>query len=77
MDVRNSLIRTFVPILVGLAVSLGLKFGFELDVEGVTDLSTALVTAVYYAAVRFLEVKVSPKWGWLLGKPKQPVYTQD
>jgi hypothetical protein len=59
-------------IITGL-IRLGLPIddGTRLTLEG---LITTLITAVYYAGVRYLEVKVSPSWGWLLGWAKQPVY---
>lgn len=73
-----SIIRTFVPVLVGQVITW-------LAVTGVLDsdgtISAALITiftlsftTLYYALARFLEVKVSSKFGWLLGVAKAPTY---
>jgi len=35
---------------------------------------TILFTALYYAAIRYLEVNFSAKFGWLLGVAKAPDY---
>lgn len=73
-DFVVSLIRTFVPIAVGAALSLLAT----LDITGVdTDQAVAVVTSltigVYYALARFLERKF-PKAGVLLGHKTAPSY---
>jgi len=72
----TSIIRTWVPVLVGWGLTrLGEIVGGPLDVDG-ESLTTAAVAgtiAVYYAAVRAAEHKW-PQAGWLLGSPKQPTY---
>ena len=67
-----SLIRTFVPILVGLLTSMAVFR--DSDVGALSEVVTALVTAVYYLAARLLEHYASGSFGWLLGYPKAPVY---
>ncbi len=70
-----SLIRTFVPIIVGYVATILLKLGVHITGD-LTPLVTAAVTAGYYLVVRTLEhVSQNPKWGWLLGKAATPVYT--
>ena len=70
-DFLTSLIRTWVPILVGYLVSLGLLPASLSD--SATAAFTALVIGVYYALVRVLETRW-PAFGWLLGSPKKPTY---
>jgi hypothetical protein len=74
-----SLIRTWVPLLVG-AVLTWLAREYDLVIDEDTTMSTitaatGIVTGVYYAIVRLLEEKVAPGYGWLLGAAKKPVYT--
>lgn len=74
----DSLVRTFVPIIVGAVISFFVTSGIELDpeFEGALFLVvTAVLQGVYYLAVRLFELYVSPKFGWLLGLAKKPVYT--
>jgi hypothetical protein len=75
-DLRASLIRTIVPMVVGAIVSFCALHGLVIPAAGLTELVTALVSAAYYAGVRFLETKVSPKFGLLLGTKAKPVYTK-
>jgi hypothetical protein len=84
MDTLNnqviSIIRTFVPVLVGQIMTWFAAKGI-LDSEGsissllITGL-TLLFTTSYYAIVRFCEVYLSPRFGWLIGYAKRPVYTE-
>jgi hypothetical protein len=68
-----SLIRTVVPLLVGILITWAAKAGLNLAEGDVTALLTALITAVYYATVRLIEQKF-PAAGWLLGYPAAPTY---
>lgn len=71
-----SLIRTYVPVIVGLVVAFLATRGLHLDAQsqaGVTALATGVITGVYYTAVRALEIKY-PALGILLGHKTQPVY---
>ena len=77
IDYVASLIRTWVPVGVGFVVTLlATKFNFVVDDETKAQgiaFFTAILTGVYYAAVRLLEKK-NPKFGWLLGLAKTPEY---
>ena len=73
-----SLIRTICPMLVGQIMTWLAAIGV-LDATGEISAQliasfTLLFTTLYYALVRVLETKLSPKWGWLLGAAKAPEY---
>lgn len=79
-DLYDSLVRTFVPVIVGSVVGWVAVSGVPLDagVEvGVTTVVTALATGLYYVVARLLETYVAPRFGWLLGKPVAPVYVSE
>lgn len=74
-----SVIRTLVPLLVGVLVK-GLGH-INVVIDSVTaeafvnSLITAGISIAYYLVVRLLEVLKSSKFGWLLGYAKAaPVY---
>src|SRR3546814_7129714 len=72
----DSIVRTVTPIAVGAVISFFVTRGIELDpeFEGALFLViTGALQAVYYIAVRLFEQYVSPKLGWFIGLPKQPV----
>lgn len=76
MTVRDylvALVRTVVPVLVGLIVSSLAKAGLEVDPGVVSGLVDALFIGGYYAAVRYVEAKW-PTAGWLLGWKGAPTY---
>jgi hypothetical protein len=75
MDYAKANVRTIVPYLVGLVITLGARHGIKLDAQETAALSVA-VGAVYYIVVRALERYVTPKFGWLLGLAQQPVYAK-
>ena len=69
-----SLIRTYVPVLVGSLIAWLVTLGVEVDDALQTGLVTALtglLIAVYYTAVRLLERKW-PKVSVLLGSTQIP-----
>ena len=73
----DSLVRTFVPIVVGAVISFFVARGIALDPEFELALTTTLTAGLafaWYALARLLEVYVAPKFGWLLGLAKAPVY---
>ena len=70
----TSLIRTLVPLVVGFLISIPVVASSGVTSDQLAGLVTAVVTAGYYALARLLEAKVSPQFGWLLGKPGAPVY---
>lgn len=75
-DFFISLIRTYVPWVVGAGIAWLVNAGFDIapDVSAAAAVAAVgLVSAVYYFAVRWLESKI-PWLGVLLGAPKAPVY---
>lgn len=71
-----SVIRTWVPIIVGWLVSQLLIIGVVLDEDTSKLLESAIsavTIALYYALARWLETKF-PNAGVLLGWIRQPVY---
>lgn len=72
-----SVVRTTVPVIVGILLGAALKVGLHIDAAWVTEAVTAGVTAAYYGVARYLEVFVSSKWGWLLGKIGAPQYAAE
>lgn len=76
-DTAISAIRTGVPMGVGiLAAAITNGLGVEVPAVAAESLSygvIAFASLAYYGAARKLEQKF-PKWGWLLGVPKAPVY---
>ena len=74
-----SLIRTYVPILVGSVISfLVVNYGLVVDASITTQLVTGLtgvIIAAYYLLARLLERKF-PQFGVLLGSTQKPVYIE-
>lgn len=72
-------IRTYVPLGVGAAIAWAItNFGLIVPAETSDTLVigiTGLVVAIYYAAATAL-AKVHPIFGWLLGNPATPTYTE-
>lgn len=71
---KESIVRTVVPLVVGWLVSIGLVGWLNLSQSAVTMAVTSVVSALYYIVVRVIETKF-PKWGILLGVAKQPSYS--
>jgi hypothetical protein len=74
VNILASLIRTYVPIIVGQVVAWLALANIQLDDAAQAGLSTflgGLITAVYYTLVRLLEEKF-PQFGWLIGLAKSP-----
>lgn len=74
-SLRISVIRTIVPLVVGLIVSGAARIGLGIDEGIVSQLVTVVVTTLYYACVRLLEERVGPAWGWLVGYARVPRYS--
>ena len=77
--VFDSLVRTVVPYIGGAVISWLTTAGMELDSEFKASLTAGLMAlfgTIYYIGVRLLEVYVAPKFGWLLGLAKSPVYVK-
>lgn len=74
----TSLIRTYVPIVVGGVASFFVSKGIELDADtqaGLIVALTGILQAVYYLTARLLE-KRYPQFSVLLGTNKAPVYKE-
>lgn len=75
----TSLVRTYVPILIGSVLSfLAVKYGFAVEPDVQNQLVaglTGVVTAAYYLLARLLERKF-PQLGVLLGSTQKPVYVE-
>ncbi|PRX90813.1 hypothetical protein [Allonocardiopsis opalescens] len=61
-----SILRTVVPVAVGVLLVQALRLGVELPEGAVTEIVTVAVTAAYYGIARALETYVSPVWGRIL-----------
>jgi hypothetical protein len=72
-DQLKSIVRTFVPVVVGLILSGLATIGVEVPEGALTTVVDALFVGGYYALVRVLEEK-NPSFGWLLGLPTPPNY---
>jgi hypothetical protein len=75
-----SLIRTYVPIVIGALISWLITLGVEIDDSvqaGLVTALTGLLIAVYYTLIRLLEKKW-PALSILLGSSQIPAqYTSD
>lgn len=74
----TSLIRTYVPIIVGGLVSFLVAQDIQLDPNtqaGLIVALTGILQAVYYFAARVLERKF-PQLSFLLGSSAQPKYVE-
>lgn len=72
--VGTSVVRTFVPVLVGLILTGLASVNLDLPEGLVTEVVATTIITLYYAVVRLLEEHVSPAWGWLLGVARVPKY---
>jgi uncharacterized membrane protein (DUF441 family) len=72
-DYGRSVVRTLVPVVVGVLVTWLASKGLDVDRGQVTVLVEAVVSVAYYALVRLAEQRV-PQLGWLLGVPGAPTY---
>jgi len=73
----DSLVRTYVPWLVGVVIGWLVSLGVPLDSDVETSLTVVFMTVaafLYYLVARIFETYVSPKFGKLLGRSKQPSY---
>jgi len=73
-NIAKAHVRTVVPVLVGLVITLALRAG--VDLHGYAPEITSAVTAVYYSLARLAEEYLSPRFGWLLGVAAKPHYTK-
>lgn len=76
-DLRSflpSVLRTFVPLLVGYFSAWPVAGWLGLQDEQVTALVTIVITGLYWLVVRLLETYVEPNLGFLIGWAGRPVY---
>lgn len=74
-ELSPSLIRTLVPMLVGLLGTWLVSLGVNIDSTVLAGLVTVAIGWVYYVVIRFLEVFSSSKWGYVLGLKAKPIYS--
>jgi hypothetical protein len=75
-DMLKSVIRTIVPVIVGLILSAAVKAGLDIDEQTLTQIVDAAVIGGYYALIRFGESRY-PAVGWFLGLPVSPQYATE
>lgn len=69
-DLIVSMIRTWVPVLVGWLVT---TLGLDVDSASTAAALVAALSAGYYLVVRVVEQRWAPA-GWLLGRKAPPTY---
>ncbi|REE61455.1 hypothetical protein BX257_4033 [Streptomyces sp. 3212.3] len=69
-----SLVRTVAPIAAGWLIAQAARFGLHLDGPTVVSALTSDFAAAYYVVFRWAELRVSPRFGWLLGYAAPPQY---
>lgn len=77
-NLAPSLIRTYVPMVVGAVAAWLLSKGIVLDPNAANGLVLFLggvLSGAYYLIARLLEHKF-PQLGWLLGSAKKPQYVE-
>lgn len=70
-----SIIRTYVPLIVGGVFGFFASQGITVDPEfeeAFTGVLMLVGSGLYYLVARLFETYVSPKLGWLLGSAKSP-----
>lgn len=75
----TSLIRTYVPIVVGAVVAWLLTLGLEIDSDTQNSLIitlTGITQAVYYFLARWIEKRFPQVGTILLGSSKAPIYRE-
>lgn len=72
--IGTSIVRTTVPVIVGIILTALASAGLDLSEGLVTEVVATVIITAYYAVVRLLETHVAPAWGWLLGVAKVPEY---
>ena len=73
-DFLASIIRTLTTLAVGLVATAAVRVGVSVDTPAATAVLQSLITGFVYSVVRFMETKVDPRFGWLLGVAKAPAY---
>jgi hypothetical protein len=68
-----SVIRTVTPYIVGGLITFLIKHGVNLTADQTLTLGIG-VSSVLYSIIRWAEINLSDKFGYLLGYKKKPVY---
>lgn len=72
---KDSILRTLVPIVYALLLKWGFGDWLGLDDEFIQSLAALLAAGIVYVILRLLE-QYQPLFGLLLGSKKQPVYVK-
>lgn len=72
----KSAVRTFIPLVVGLAATYATKLGVDIDTTLVNGFLGVFASGSYYATVRAVETN-RPEAGRLLGIKGAPTYIPD
>lgn len=70
-----SVLRTYVPLIVGGVLGWFASQGITVDPEfeeAFTGILMLVGSGLYYLVIRLFETYVSPKIGWLLGTSQSP-----
>lgn len=70
-----SIVRTYVPLIVGGVLGFFASQGITVDPEfeeAFTGVLMLVGSGLYYLVARLFETYVSPKLGWLLGSTQSP-----
>ena len=73
-QIGAGLVRTVVPLVVAFVLNLTVVQKLGIDEATVENAVTLVIAAIYWLAVRVIEVYVAPRAGWLLGSKSTPVY---
>lgn len=71
----KSVVRTLVPVVVGVILSGLAQIGIEVDQVALSQVIDGVFVGGYYTLVRYAESRV-PALGWLLGLPSPPEYPE-
>ncbi|MFE0640162.1 hypothetical protein [Streptomyces sp. NPDC058877] len=69
-----SVARTVAPVVAGWLITQALRLGVEIESSVVESLVTSGFAVGYYALFRFAELRLSRRFGWLLGWARPPEY---
>lgn len=72
-DLEVSIRRTLVPIVAGFLLAQAARVGLSIPESDLVGVLEALITGVYYAAIRVVEMRY-PQVGILLGALAKPRY---
>ncbi|MCP3937769.1 MAG: hypothetical protein GY708_20650 [Actinomycetia bacterium] len=72
-EIVVSWIRTVVPHVVGMLVTVAAGYDIAIDGPSLELVAVGALASAYYALVRMAEARW-PKAGWLLGYPAAPTY---